>query len=129
MQEKAFILPKPHWADYVVISIFLTICMGIGIYFGRRKTTDIEGYLLGNRQLRMIPVALSLFVTFSSAISLMGIPAEIYVYDTMVFHALCIGMPVSQFVASVTVVPLTFPLKLISSYEVSSLWQASRWFL
>ena len=86
MSVIAFSTPTLASADYVVLSVFLTICMGIGIYFGRRKTTDIEEYFLGNRKLRLIPVALSLFVTFASAISIMGIQAEIYVYDTMILY-------------------------------------------
>ena len=118
MQEKAFDLPKPHWADYVVISIFLSICMGIGVYFGRRKSTNIEGYLLGNRKLKMVPVAMSLFVTFASAISLMGVPAEIYLYGTMIFH-LYIGLGISLIIANFTVIPLVFPLRLTSTYEAS----------
>lgn len=111
--------PGPHALDYVVLGVFLTICMGIGIFYGYRsdKQTTLEAYLFGDRKLLLVPVSLSLFVTFTSAISLMGIPAEIYVFGSMYTYTI-IGSMLSILVGAVTIVPLLFPLKLTSAYEV-----------
>ncbi|OWF50356.1 Sodium/iodide cotransporter [Mizuhopecten yessoensis] len=112
-------IPNLHIADYVVMVIFLCICMGIGIYYGytTSKNPTLENYFFGNRRLLILPVAMSLFVTFTSAISIMGHPAEVYVYGIRVIYG---GVPsiLSMSIANVTIVPLLFPLKLISTYEV-----------
>ncbi|XP_060071971.1 sodium-coupled monocarboxylate transporter 2-like [Ylistrum balloti] len=110
--------PSPHLADYIVIAIFLCICMGIGIYYGfkRNQNLTLENYFFGNRHLSLIPVAMSLFVTFVSAISLMGIPAEVYAYGIrIVYYA--VSNVISVIIANFTVVPLLYPLKLSSIFE------------
>ena len=47
--------------DYIVFGITLSISLGIGFYYslsgGRQKTTD--EYLMGDRQMRPLPVCLS----------------------------------------------------------------------
>lgn len=112
-------VPKPHVADYVVIGIFLLICMAIGVYYGYQtdKQKTLENYFLGNRRLLLLPVAMSLFVTFASAISLMGIPAEIYRYGIRGSYV-ALSYAISVIIASVSVVPMLYPLKLTSTYEV-----------
>ncbi|OWF37094.1 sodium-coupled monocarboxylate transporter 2-like [Mizuhopecten yessoensis] len=111
-------VPSPHIADYIVIAVFLCICMGIGVYYGYQtnKTPTLDNYFLGNRRLLLLPVAMSLFVTFASAISLMGTPAEIYVYGIRGVY-IGIGYTFSVMIASITVVPLLYPLRLTSTYE------------
>ena len=51
-----------HWADYLVLGLTLGISLFVGLYygcFGTRQKTDLE-YLLANRQMKTIPVAISL---------------------------------------------------------------------
>ncbi|XP_021339399.1 sodium-dependent multivitamin transporter-like [Mizuhopecten yessoensis] len=61
---------------------------------------------------------MSLYVTYASAISLMGTPAEIYVYGISgMYHA--IPYFLSLIIANSTVVPLLYPLRLTSTYEVA----------
>ena len=61
-----------HWADYVVFAITIVISLGIGLYFGvfgsRQKTTS--EYFMGNRKLYVIPVMMSILVTFVSGIGI-----------------------------------------------------------
>ncbi|KAK7508626.1 hypothetical protein BaRGS_00000192 [Batillaria attramentaria] len=107
-----------HWADYVVTVAMLLISLGVGFFFaifrGGQKT-KVE-YLLGNRQISMLPVCLSVFVTFQSAIGLIGIPADAYNTGTMVVFV-GIGIAFSHVVGCFTVVPVMYPLHLISVYE------------
>ena len=51
-----------HWSDYLVFTISLMISLAIGVYYAvsSRKSSTTEGYLMGNRQMHMIPVTLSL---------------------------------------------------------------------
>ncbi|CAG5123795.1 unnamed protein product, partial [Candidula unifasciata] len=104
--------------DYVMLAIMLLVSMSIGVFFaisGRKNTTKAE-YLLGSRRLGMLPVCLSLFATFSSAISLLGVPAEVYTYGTMVFYT-GVAIVLAYLTAIVTIVPLLHPLKVTSVYE------------
>jgi len=56
----------------------------IGCYFGlctgRQKSA--QDYLMGGRNMSMLPVALSLVASFISAITVQGEPAEIYTNGT-----------------------------------------------
>ncbi|KAK7508623.1 hypothetical protein BaRGS_00000189, partial [Batillaria attramentaria] len=107
-----------HWADYVVTVACLLVSLGIGVFFavfhGGQKTK--EEYLLGNRRMSLAPVCLSLFVTFQSAISLIGSPADIYITGTMVFYN-SVGIAFSYVIGYFTVVPLIYPLHVTSVYE------------
>ncbi|XP_037039646.1 sodium-coupled monocarboxylate transporter 1-like isoform X2 [Bradysia coprophila] len=72
--------------DYGVFGFMLFVSASIGIYFGffdkREQTT--EEYLLGGRQMKTIPIAISLIASQLSAISIMTLPAEIYSFGSSV---------------------------------------------
>ena len=104
--------------DYIVMIVFMVVTAGIGLYFGfikKQKTT--EDYLVGGRQLHLLPVAISLMVTYQSGISILGVPLEVYVYDTM-NNYLWIAIMIANLIQAYLIVPLVYPLKLISAYEV-----------
>ena len=108
-----------HIADYIVMGGFLLISLGIGIYYGIiRKQRTTEEYLLGNRQMQLLPVALSMLVTYQSAISVIGVPAEVYLFDSM-FWYIYVGIAIATVVQYGLIVPLVYPLRLTSAYEVS----------
>ena len=69
-----------HAVDYILFTVMLLISLGIGVYSaftgGSQKTTS--EYLMGNRQLKLGPVALSICVSMISANTLVGVPAETY---------------------------------------------------
>ncbi|GFR71134.1 sodium-coupled monocarboxylate transporter 1 [Elysia marginata] len=104
--------------DYILLGTMLCGSMAIGLYFslaGKRQRTK-EEYLLGGRRMTAIPVCLSLFATFQSAISLLGTPNEVYTYGTMYIYDI-ISTTLSNLLAMVTVVPLIYPLKITSVNE------------
>ncbi|XP_045187278.2 sodium-dependent multivitamin transporter-like isoform X2 [Mercenaria mercenaria] len=108
---------KFHIADYVVMVIFLVISSAIGIYYGFfKKQRTTEAYILGNRQIHLVPVALSLAVTFQSAASIIGLPSEIYLYNIMVFY-ITFGISIANLIQALVIVPLVHPLRLTSAYE------------
>ena len=114
-------------ADYVLLGLMLAGSMGIGIFLavtGKKEQTKTE-YLLGGRSMTAIPVCLSLFATFQSAISLMGIPTEVYTYGTMCVYSF-IGLVLAYPLAMVTAIPLMYPLGLTSVYEYLALRYQSR---
>ncbi|XP_076438934.1 sodium-dependent multivitamin transporter-like [Babylonia areolata] len=106
-----------HWADYVVTVVCLLVALGIGVFFALfRQQKTKEEYLVGSRRMGVAPVCLSLFVTFQSAISLLGTPSDTYNTGTMVFFVF-LGICLSYIVSIFTVVPLVYPLRLTSVYH------------
>ena len=48
--------------DYFVFILMLSICLVIGIYFGffQSSNSSTEQYLMGDRQMKTVPISLSL---------------------------------------------------------------------
>ena len=105
-------------SDYTVGVLVLLVPVIIGCVFAIRdknKATRQE-YLLGGRRMSLLPVAMSIFITFASAVSQIGIPAEVYMYGSM--HVVMgVGISLSYVVGVFTLVPLVYPLGLTSMYE------------
>ena len=99
----------------------IAFSIGIGVYHAvvnRKKT--VEEYLLGSRELKIIPVSLSVTVSLVSANALLGYPAEVYVFGIQVM-TFCIGVVFATLILAFFIVPLLHPLRLISIHEVSAL--------
>ncbi|XP_069104737.1 sodium-dependent multivitamin transporter-like [Argopecten irradians] len=104
--------------DYVVFITTLLVSLGIGVYQAcwGPKQNNIQQYVLGDRKLKVLPVALSLTVSFQSSIMLLGNPTEVYVYGIpYIWQA--IGLLVSNLCMLVSMIPLIYPLKITSFYE------------
>ena len=106
--------------DYVIFIAVLGISSAVGLYFaftgGRQKTTS--EYLLGDRKLHVLPVSMSMFMSFFSAIYILGRNAEVYKYGTQVWLG-SLGSAVGYGISAVIFVPLFYPLKLTSIFQVS----------
>lgn len=108
-----------HLADYVIFLGTLVISVAIGVYFafekGGQKTT--KQFLLGDRNMPVLPTALSLMVSFLSGILILGISSEMYMKGTnFIFHVF--GMIVALPIAAIVYLPIFYRLKLTSAYEV-----------
>ncbi|PZC85702.1 hypothetical protein B5X24_HaOG215972 [Helicoverpa armigera] len=105
------------WFDYVLFIFMLTICGGIGVYFGFvKKQSSTQDYLMGGRNMKLLPVCFSLVASFISGISLLGIPTELYIYGTPYVFTL-IGTLLMSIIISYTFLPILHELKLTSAYE------------
>lgn len=107
------------YVDYIVFGLSLVISLLIGIYYSRSggKQRSVEEYLMGNRRIKCLPVALSLLVTFQSGISLLGLPVEIYFYGTQIYMGV-IGLVIGYTIVAAFIVPVLHPLQITSVYEV-----------
>ncbi|KAL1283453.1 Sodium-coupled monocarboxylate transporter [Trichinella pseudospiralis] len=104
--------------DYVIFVISLLIPAAIGIYYacvGTSRKTARE-MLIGSSKLGIVPVALALIATYMSAISILGFPAEVYQYGTMIIWYEVVYFIVFPSVAFIFL-PVMYPLKLTSVYE------------
>lgn len=113
-------LPQLHIADYCVVFGMLLCSTTIGIYYGcfGSKQKGSEEFLLGNRKLGVFPVSMSLIASFLSAVTLLGNPAEVYVYGfslSLTALAFFFVVPLVCFLY----LPVFYPLKLTSVFEAS----------
>ncbi|KAK0092435.1 hypothetical protein PV326_001465 [Microctonus aethiopoides] len=106
------------WPDYIVIALMIIISVGIGIYYrfsgGRQKT--IEEYFSANRSMKVIPVGIALMVSFMSAITLLGVSAENYVFGTqfvIINFSYLLGTPLVCY----GYLPVFYKLQATSVYE------------
>ncbi|XP_028032685.1 sodium-coupled monocarboxylate transporter 1-like [Bombyx mandarina] len=109
------------WVDYVVFVFMLAISAVVGVYWGfMKKQTTQTDYLLGGRNMKVVPVSMSLVASFVSGITLLGSPTEVYMYGTQ--YAYIIG---AIFLMSVIMTQVYLPvfhqLKLTSNYEYLSI--------
>ena len=106
--------------DFAVFGIMLFLSTAIGIYHalteGKRRTT--KEFLFANRGMIAIPVTLSLIASFMSAITILGVPAEIYIYGTQCWLIIASYVILFPSVALVFV-PVFRAVDTSSSYEVS----------
>ena len=107
--------------DYVVFSVMLLISALIGIWYGcgpggKQKTT--AEYLLGDRQMKNWPVAISLLVSYLSAITLLGVPSEISTYGAQ-YYVLIISYFIICFTVAVIFVPMFRRVNITCANEVS----------
>jgi len=112
-----------HVADYILFIIFLLISVGIGLYHaltGDRQRT-IKEYTVANRQMKTLPVAISMFVSIVSGVLVLGHPVEVYTRGGQ-FAMRAVGHVLAASVAGPLFVPLFFRLKITSCFEVSSVF-------
>ncbi|XP_017079738.2 sodium-coupled monocarboxylate transporter 1 isoform X3 [Drosophila eugracilis] len=125
--------------DYLVFIAMLAVCAVIGFYFGfiekkekkkklgekdgggaagveERRGSEALDYLVGGRQMKVFPVALSLVASFVSGISLLGTSTEIYVYGTQ-YAFILITLAISGTISWYIFLPVFCNLQLTSTYE------------
>lgn len=106
--------------DYVVFSIMLLISALIGMWYGCRpgaKQKTTAEYLLGGREMKTWPVAISVLVSFLSALYLLGLQGEIYTNGTQ-FYVLIFGYVLICTTTSTVFIPMFRRIKLTSVFEV-----------
>ncbi|XP_017026819.1 sodium-coupled monocarboxylate transporter 2 isoform X1 [Drosophila kikkawai] len=125
--------------DYLVFIAMLAVCAVIGFYFGfieknqkkkklagkdragaagleERRGSEALDYLVGGRQMKVFPVALSLVASFVSGISLLGTSTEIYVYGTQ-YAFILVTLAISGTISWYIFLPVFCNLQLTSTYE------------
>src|SRR4051812_33824474 len=78
----------PHllvWQDYVLLTIFFAINLGIGWWFARRRQASTDNFFLGDRRIAWWAAAISFFATATSSISFMALPARTFSADWLSF--------------------------------------------
>uniref|UniRef100_A0A0A1WWL8 Sodium-coupled monocarboxylate transporter 2 n=1 Tax=Zeugodacus cucurbitae TaxID=28588 RepID=A0A0A1WWL8_ZEUCU len=123
--------------DYCVFGALLLFSTAIGIYFGYIKKKPVkpnsdedpkdqnspgyssEGmneYMLGSRQMKIFPVAMSLVASYISGAMMLGTPPEIYNYGTQ-YWLIIVAIFFMAIAVSKLYIPVFLTLKVTTSYE------------
>ncbi|GAB0097879.1 hypothetical protein DMENIID0001_135580 [Sergentomyia squamirostris] len=104
--------------DYVSFVLVLGISVGIGLYFGiwfKRRQNTPEDYFLGGRNMGVIPVAISLSVTFISGVTIIGFTTDVYNFGTQPWLH-CITNLVMTLCVVFLFLPIFYEVKLPSTF-------------
>uniref|UniRef100_A0A3Q1GBZ6 Solute carrier family 5 member 8 n=1 Tax=Acanthochromis polyacanthus TaxID=80966 RepID=A0A3Q1GBZ6_9TELE len=112
--------PVPTFSvwDYVVFAAIIVVSAGIGLFQsfrGRKESTSAE-FLLGGRQMTAVPVAMSLTASFMSGVTVIGAPAEAYVYGCS-YWLFGFSYAIMSTISAEIFVPLFYRLAITSAYE------------
>ncbi|CAL7952543.1 unnamed protein product [Xylocopa violacea] len=105
--------------DCLVFAGMLVVSAIIGVYqaYKSRKNVDaVREYLVGGQNMSIFPVTMSLIASYISGITILGLPAEMYVYGTQLWCVVIADLFVSLTMA-VVYLPVFYGLGITSSYE------------
>ncbi|XP_068918283.1 sodium-coupled monocarboxylate transporter 1-like [Tenebrio molitor] len=107
-----------QWYDSLIFIIMLLISTSIGVYygcFGTKQATPGE-YLMGNRKMKKLPIAISVAVSHFSAITLLGVPSDVYKYGASYWWT-CMSLVLIVLATLYIYLPVFFNLELVNTYE------------
>ncbi|XP_032898629.1 sodium-coupled monocarboxylate transporter 1 isoform X1 [Amblyraja radiata] len=104
--------------DYVVFILMLLVSVSIGVYHAikARRQQSNQQFLLGGREMRALPVAMSLTASFMSAVTVIGTPSEVYRYGA-IFLVFCISYTIVAIASAEIFLPIFYRLNITSTYE------------
>ena len=114
--------------DYLILLGTLFLALGIGFYFyldekrynkTRRRVSvfqKTDQYLLGGRSMKALPVSLSLTASFMSALTVLGLPVEIYIFGSTYFYCGLVYLLDGLLVANLFI-PILYELNITTAYQ------------
>ncbi len=107
-----------QWLDYTLFSGILLMSMGIGVWaaYSSRHQRTAQQFLMGNRDLKLVPVTISIFMSFASALTVLGCTAEMYLYGLQ-FILNALGLVLGNIYCGLVFVPFFYDLKMTSTFE------------
>ncbi|PRD53753.1 sodium:solute symporter [Sphingobacterium gobiense] len=101
--------------DWIVLFLTLLLIVVYGIYKSR-GIKNIDGYIVGDRELPWYNVGLSVMATQASAITFLSAPGLAY-SSGMSFVQFYFGLPLAMIVLCITFVPIFHRLRVYTAYE------------
>ncbi|XP_037516236.1 sodium-coupled monocarboxylate transporter 2 [Rhipicephalus sanguineus] len=104
-----------HPADYGVLVAVMGLSSFIGVYFAwkDRRSTNNKEFLVGNRQLQVFPVTMSMMASFLSAVAILGVPSESFMHGSQ-YMINFIGIVVGIILAVHVFLPVFYEIDMIS---------------
>ncbi|CAF1129491.1 unnamed protein product, partial [Rotaria sordida] len=111
-------LPALSVVDYILLVLLLLSSAAIGIVFGfiKSKKNSAKEFLLADGGMGVFPTAMSIMVSFISAITLLGTPNEVYLNGTMYCYA-AISWTIASVVAALVFMPKFRAMGFTSAYN------------
>ncbi|KAG9350731.1 hypothetical protein JZ751_024620 [Albula glossodonta] len=106
-------------ADYAVFAFMLLISMIIGLFQALKKTArqrNVDDFFTGGRKMPAVPVGLSLCASFMSAVQVLGVPSEAYLYGFK-FLYMCLGQTFNTLITAYLFLPLFYRLGITSTNQ------------
>lgn len=106
--------------DYAVFAAMLAVSVGIGLFQSIHKAagrSEVDDFFTGGRQMPPVPVGMSLCASFMSAVQVLGVPSEAYLYG-LKFLYMCLGQALNSLLTAVLFVPVYYRLGITSSNQV-----------
>ncbi len=103
------------WIDWAVLVFTLLLIVLYGVYKSR-GATNIETYLLADRQMPWYQVGFSVMATQASAITFLSAPGQAY-NDGLRFVQFYFGLPIAMIVLCVAFIPAFRNLNVYTAYE------------
>lgn len=104
--------------DYVVFGLVLCVSSAIGLYYrftgGKQKT--FKEYMMADNSMSVLPVAFSLMASFMSAITILGVSKENYMFGTQ-FIVINFSYLISTPIVCYLYLPVFFRLQNTTVYE------------
>src|SRR5262245_26683169 len=105
------------WIDILVLLAYIASAIFVGLYFCG-KSKNLEGYLLGDRDLPWWAILGSIVATETSAATVLSVPGHGYGPVGMKFLQIALGYIVGRAVIVYGLLPLYFRGQLLTAYEV-----------
>ncbi|KAB0796174.1 hypothetical protein PPYR_10235, partial [Photinus pyralis] len=103
--------------DHVILYCSIFLSLGIGMYFGFcKKSHSTEDYLLGDRKMKVVPVAVSVVVSYISGVTLLGHSADVYLYGTNIVWTV-LSCLVATVIGAYLFLPVICKLKTPNAFE------------
>lgn len=108
--------------DYLLFISVLLISACVGIYYILKekwaaKQATSDDLLMGGREMAVFPVAMSLIASYMSAITVLGIPTEMYVFGSQYWLVALSGL-LTYPVTCHVFLPFFHDMQLNSAYQV-----------
>jgi len=101
--------------DWMVLVATLLFIVIYGVW-KTRGAKDIEGFLLGSKNMKWGTIGLSIMATQASAITFLSTPGQAYL-DGMGFIQIYFGLPIAIVIICAVVIPIYHKLKVYTAYE------------
>jgi len=101
--------------DWTVLAGTLLFIVTYGVW-KTRGAKDIEGFLLGSKNMKWGTIGLSIMATQASAITFLSTPGQAYL-GGMGFIQFYFGLPIAIVIICVAVLPIYHKLKVYTAYE------------
>ena len=108
------------WEEYSVLAATLAVSALIGVLFAWRGQRNTSEYLLANKQMGIFPTTMSIACSFISAITILGTPAEMYVYGTQ-YWAIGLSYPAVLAATAHCYLPVFYKLQVRRRQSLSLL--------